>query len=809
MHRVRRILGFLGLTLLAALGMADEPILIRMMAGPAQGLPPKEATDPRSLARRAVFEAFQKQNPDIRVVNAGGLELTGDRGESGFLMSMAGSTAPDVFYVNFRQYFNYIDQGFCRSLDDLINADPKSKERIVPDIDKVLRSYDGKLYAMPFFQVAMALYYRKDFFIEAGLDPNRPPANWDEMVAYGRKIVESRAGRSGFVFATGTGGRAYHWSNFVYQAGGEVAVPTPSGIWKTTINSPEGEKALGMYRRLVSETWKGADGKTYGPISLLTADRGSAIRTGQTAMWFDYTNDVLLNMSDLDPSILGVAALPAGPAGYRNEINAGMWAINATIKDPKRIAACWKFIQYFSGDDAARINTERFVELGMGKMVSPTWLNKFGYSDIAAQVDPGYVKANESLFKTGHPEPYGRGMSQVYAVLDNALDRAKLEPNTPAKTILSEVAREMDQKLLGYAPPEELARQRSWAMGILIGLTVVLILAAIFFIRVAKRSDVVPIGSGLAAGTKRSQMLRFMSFCLLPAVLSILVWSYYPLAKGLIIAFQDYRILDPPKWVGLDNFIAVFSQPVFWRSLLNSFLYVGLSLVIGFFLPIFLALALNEIPRFKVFFRTVFYLPAMTSPIVVAFLWRQFYDKAETGILNSLLAPLIDLYNWAAPTLHLNLAPKGIDWLGNPSLALFAVVLPGIWAGAGPGSILYLAALKNISPERYEAADLDGASWMQKIRFITLPGLKPLILINLLGVFIAGFKAMENVFVLTGGGPLNATRTVGLEIWENAFMFLKFGYATAAAWMMGAILIGFTLIQIRSLLKMKFTTASV
>ena len=109
--------------------------------------------------------------------------------------------------------------------------------------------------------------------------------------------------------------------------------------------------------------------------------------------------------------------------------------------------------------------------------------------------------------------------------------------------------------------------------------------------------------------------------------------------------------------------------------------------------------------------------------------------------------------------------------------------------------------------ERYEAADLDGASWRQKIRYITLPGLKPLILINLLGVFIGGFKAMENVFLLTGGGPLYSTHTIGYEIWSKAFMYLQFGYATAAAWVMGAILVGFTLIQINNLVKMKFTAA--
>jgi multiple sugar transport system permease protein len=288
----------------------------------------------------------------------------------------------------------------------------------------------------------------------------------------------------------------------------------------------------------------------------------------------------------------------------------------------------------------------------------------------------------------------------------------------------------------------------------------------------------------------------------MPAAALIALWAYYPLARGLVIAFQDYKLVKGSTWVGLDNFISVFTQPIFYKALVNSFLYVGLTIVIGFFIPIFLALALNEIPRGKVLFRTLFYLPAMTSPIVIAFLWRQFYDKSEQGLLNVVFAPFISSLNsWFGTSF-----PVTNDWLGNPQLAMFAVVLPGIWAGAGPGSILYLAALKNIPEERYEAADLDGASWWHKIRWVTIPGLRPLMLINLLGVFIGGFKAMENIFVLTGGGPLFATHTLGLEVWTNAFMFLKFGYATAAAWVMGAILIGFTLIQIRYLLNMRFGT---
>ncbi len=793
------------LLLLATLARAD--VTIRMMASVAFGIPQKEATDSRSIARRAVFEEFQKQNPGIHVVNYGGLNLdAGDDAESAFLMSMAGDTAPDIFYIAFREYYDYVAQGFCRPLDDLIDRDPTSLQRVNPTVLKVLKSYDGHIYAMPFFQVAMALYYRKDYFLAAGLDPSKPPQTWEEFYRYGQIITE-RTGHSAFMFSSGPGGRAYHWINFVWQAGGEIVAPAENGIWKSVMASPQTAKALDFYRRMMVDRWKGPDGKIYGPMAVGSTDLGDDINSGKTAMWFSYTNDVLMNMTDLSPSIIGVAALPAGPAGRRNEINSGMWAINASIKDPAKLAACWKFLRYFSGDDAARINTQKFVENGDGALVNPVWLKKFGYPDLAAQADPNYIKANEEQFKTGHPEPYGRNCEQIYHVLDDALDEAQLYPDRPAMAILEHTQQEMDQVLLGYTPPKIMAERRAWAYGILGSLLAALVLGGFAWFRRIGSRPKQPEEEHLPAGISRAKVYRFIFLCLLPAGLSILVWSYYPLFRGLVIAFQDYKLLKPPQWVGLDNFIDVFSQPVFWRSLLNSFIYVALSLVIGFFLPIFLALALNEIPRANVFFRTVFYLPAMTSPILISFLWRQIYEKKETGLLNSLLSPLVDLYNSTFTHLGLNPAPHAIDWLGNPSLAMFAVVLPGIWAGAGPGSILYLAALKNIPDERYEAADVDGATWWQKVYWITMPGLKPLILINLLGVFIAGFKTMENVFVLTGGGPLNATRTVGLEIWENAFMYLKFGYATAAAWVMGSILIGFTISQIRTLTKMRFGTA--
>ena len=782
------------LTLLAisltSLSFSQSETIIRMLPGGGYGIPPKESTSITAQVRRKVFEEFHHRNPGVRVVNAGGLSFSGSNlDDSMFLMSMAGDSSPDIFYVNFRQYYTFLEQGFCLPLDDLIAHDPSVMERCNPMVKKVLTSYDGKVYAVPFFQVATALYYRKDFFREVGI--TKPPETWDELAEDAKKLTDPKVARYGFAFSDPPG---YQWSNFLYAAGGESVQQDASGAWKAAINTPEAGKALEFYRRLIVGS---------PPIGTVSKDLNDDIRRSKVAMWLNYTNDVLLQQSELPPSVIGIARVPAGPGGYSNEVNAGMWAISSRVTDPNKLAACWEFIKFFAGDDAAKINTDKCIELGMGNLVNPSWLKKFGYTDLLAQTDPAYAAANDELFKTGHPEPYGKNCQQVYSVLDNALDRARLHPGESTSSILKAAESEMNEKLLGYTAPEKLARQRGWATGIFVSICIATIALIAYFVRKAQLNPVHYI-ERIPAGTDRRRMRRFLIFCLGPAILSIGLWSYFPLLRGLVIAFQDYGIQRGARWVGLDNFIGVFTQPLFYKSLWNSVVYVALTLLIGFFMPIFLALALNEIPRFKVLFRTIFYLPAMTSSIVIAFVWRQFYDKSPLGLLNSMTAPLIEhIFNPMLKIVGHAPWPLSHDWLGDPSLAMFAVVLPGIWAGAGPGSILYLAALKNVSE------DLDGANWRQKIRYITLPSLRPLILINLLGVFIGGFKAMENIFVLTMGGPLNSTRTIGLEVWQNAFMYLKFGYATAAAWVMGSILVGFTLIQIKSLLRMRFTTAKI
>jgi multiple sugar transport system permease protein len=168
------------------------------------------------------------------------------------------------------------------------------------------------------------------------------------------------------------------------------------------------------------------------------------------------------------------------------------------------------------------------------------------------------------------------------------------------------------------------------------------------------------------------------------------------------------------------------------------------------------------------------------------------YDPTSYGVLNRLVA-------------HFGIPEQ--SWLNDARLAMVCVIIPGIWGGAGPASLIYIAALKSIPEELYEAADMDNAGILRKTWHITLPFLKPLVIINFVGAFVGGFQASENIFVMTEGGPLNATRTIGLEIFFNAFLYLKFGYATAMAWIMGSVLMGFTLINLRVLRSVEFTRA--
>ncbi len=280
---------------------------------------------------------------------------------------------------------------------------------------------------------------------------------------------------------------------------------------------------------------------------------------------------------------------------------------------------------------------------------------------------------------------------------------------------------------------------------------------------------------------------------LAPALLTIAVWSYYPLLRGALMAFQEYKLVGETRWAGLDNFIMVAGDAGFWAAWGRTLRYVGLTLLLGFMTPVLLALLLAEIPRAKIFFRTLYFLPHLTSALVIALLWKMMYDPTENGMLNRLLM----FFGFSRQT-----------WLQDPALAMVCCILPGVWAGAGMASLIYIAALHSLAPDYYEAAAIDGAGILRRFRHITLPQLMPLMVINFVGAFIAAFQGMGSIFLLTFGGPGDATNVLSLAIWKEAYNNLRFSTATTMAWFLGVGLIGFTYLQIRILRRVEFRRAS-
>ena len=255
------------------------------------------------------------------------------------------------------------------------------------------------------------------------------------------------------------------------------------------------------------------------------------------------------------------------------------------------------------------------------------------------------------------------------------------------------------------------------------------------------------------------------------------------------MAVQDYHIVGESEYTGMDNLATILWDRVWWASLGRTLWYMVLCLSLGFWPPIALAIVLSEIRRGKLLYRIIYYMPAMLSGIVVIYLWRLLFDPSAVGTLNNLFS-------------YIGLGPFG--WLTDTRLAMICCIIPTVWAGAGPGCLIYLAALKTVPDDLYEAAAIDGCGFWAKLRHVTIPSIKGLIIIQFIGAFIGAAQSTGYILVMTFGGPNDSTKVAGLYIFEKAYLYLKFGSAVAAAWILGVGLLGFTVLQMKRLSRMEF-----
>lgn len=737
--------------------------------------------------------------------------------------------------------------------------------------DESGRSRERHVWAIPTSTLVMGLQYRKDLFVAAGLDPEQPPRTWEELLDYARRLTRPERNQYGLALPGGQtlGWGAY---TFLASAGAQAVTQDQDGQWRATYDTREAAVGMAYLWRLVREPFE-RDGQVIPGAAYIGAGELPLMwQRGQIAMQFDYLDEELVGQLNPQLVGLAPVPVGPGGRGA-GEINCKMLGIYSGSSLEQQLAAMeyiWfvtseeaqrirtqVYVEHGYGQFVNPYLLERFGYDRVLRQVPRGWRQAFE-TGMAQGVPEPYGRNTQNIY---------RHLSlPIHTVLEMDLQHLD-EPQRIAaiQQVMADSAREINIRVLGNIPPDQMRTRR------LIGGVVIAVVGLVFvgglvsvwryFSRVA-----------VASTEKRSWRRDLIGYTLLVPCLALTVlWLYVPLAWGAGISLSDYRIVQESAWVGVDNYANVLFDPRFWASLGRTLYFVALMIVLGFWPPILLAILLDEVPTatLKYLFRTIFYLPAIIVGVVIMFMWKQFYDPSPHGMLNQVILSLnhvpavpatllkwVMLALWLSFTGMLVMLPwrlteatwglraflfvlgavfvgltlgglywagpanaaaalvgrfelEPLRWIASPQLAMLCTVLPLVWAGAGPGCLLYLAGLKTIQNELYEAADIDGANAWQKLFYITLPRLKYLITIQFIAAVIGAFKGgTDYILALTGGGPGEATHILGLEIFTRTFMELQFGAGAAMAWLLGGLLIAFTAWQLKMLSGAEFKSAT-
>jgi len=735
----------------------------------------------------------------------------------------------------------------------------------IKPILRLVCTVDGKPYALPIGAgTYVGVLYSRRLLNEAGLNAEHPPKDWEEFILWCRLLynhetdtpaVEFREASWAFapwVATTGSSilvqdrvsprtGKTYTFNEqdtslIAPDTGEDLSNATP--LWRCNVADPDAMAAVAFYHRMrwapwildqasgdpmeltqgeVRQGWAMHDGRKVhfskedvieGCIGVPTLSFQDTLRRfgRDLAMHPLWAGDLTTFESmGVQPEDLGMMPFPAMTQGQLPVLqnSACFFMVGKDVlhrggetEEERQVYRdlVWEVLWRICSVEGSNEDIRRKVAAGQGRFLNPRDLKRLGLEDYLEEIPLEYLLMWERIEKgeiLEVVEPFTGKWLQFRDFYQREVIDLVLRPSGKAfdyESALEQLERDANSGIMFERPPEELDIYRPRARIVAVLVACVLGFFVVLIVRDQLRRQ------GSLAGVYRGFLPWIM---LLPALGSIAVWRYYPLTRGLVMAFQDYRIVGTSTWAGLNNFISIALDPNFYHYILTTFRFVLWNLALAFFTPILLAVLLTEVPRLKVFFRTLFFLPQMTSGLVVTLLWKEMFAGTASGTINRLFSPILNLFD-SGP----------IDWLGNPRTVMACVILPGVWAGAGLASLIYLAALKSVPEELYEAASIDGAGVTRRAWQITLPTILPLILINFVGAFIATFQSMGGIFLMTFGGPGKETMVLSMAIWQEAYLNLRFHLATSYAWILGSILIGFTTLQLRILRRVDFRRAS-
>lgn len=264
-----------------------------------------------------------------------------------------------------------------------------------------------------------------------------------------------------------------------------------------------------------------------------------------------------------------------------------------------------------------------------------------------------------------------------------------------------------------------------------------------------------------------------------PYIVHFILFVAFPVAFSVILTFHKWNIISPMEFTGVSNYIRLFNDKTFFKSMINTLIFLGIHIPLQIIVALFLAEILNQKIKLQGLFRGAFFLPVIVSGVVVTILWQQLYGF-DTGLLNRLLT---------------GIGLNKIGWLTDPNIAMASIAIMATWKNVGLYIILFLVGLQTVPIQYYEAADLEGATHLQKFFKITLPMINPTIFMVVILSTIGGFSLFIEPYIMTGGGPLNSTMSAVLYIYKQGFFYYHMGYAATLGLFFALIILAVVMIQ--------------
>lgn len=685
------------------------------------------------------IDRFQALHPNIRIRNE---QLPWNSGLDKVVTALATGRPPDICELGSTWTGRFMSQGV---LIDLTSE--------VQDLLPHYRLWEaarwqGKCFGIPWLVSTRTLFFNRALFRQAGLDPDRPPATWDELLAVARAIHRPAEGIYGFGMNAGEANVLYKkFLPFVWGAGGEIL----DGQDGFAFDGPATREALAFWTRLREVSYREKqdlldEAFMKGRLGLEISGSWNFARYPKEAPGLDF----------------GVTLLPRPAAGRGRSASFTGGQVLALFKTCRHPAAALQFIRFLT-------RHENTLPLTREAMVSfPA--HRDAYADPLFTADPRLQVFVRQLETAVHP-PVHPLWVELEAIVNRSIEQVL--DGASASSSLAEAGAAWRQVVARAAERRSRVGGRGggWQTGLLLVAVVGLLIGVIFL---------AILGGSRGETPDPAPTLVF----LLPWLATFVLFWVYPLLFSFVASFTDYDVFQPGavRIIGAGNFLRLWQDGGFRGAFRNTLLFAAGTVPLTTLLALAIAMLIQGARTGQQVLRSAFFLPSIISLVVVATIFKSFY--APDGALNALLGAA---------------GLAGRAWLVETTWALPAIMALEVWATLGFSMILFLAALQAIPRQFYESAKVDGADAWQRFRFITLPLLRPMTLFVLVINTIRSWQVFPEVYTLTRGGPLGTTDTMVHRLYETAFRFHEMGYASAMAWILFAIILALSALQMRVL----------